>query len=288
MNQSDFKEFRLVVFRNQAGSIEHYYHFLLAVLLPLANYMENVRHSHAEKGFLVRSCGPMDRMLRELNFPGLIILPKEEHVLISKASHIEGRPLYRDELYGLDFNKGDYPPAAIFHHAVDVLKRHLAPSIDKHTQRLSERFDPGAKRIILINRGSDPYFNSPQAEKQTSGHDRRSISNFEEVHKAVQTTNASSLAVFLEQTSLSEQIALFSLADIVIAQHGAALANIVFCKPGTRVIEIAPLGFRTKCFPPLSNILKLDHILVRQTEIHGACDISQLLTSVQEYIGVTK
>jgi len=38
--------------------------------------------------------------------------------------------------------------------------------------------------------------------------------------------------------SVLEQIELFSNADVVIGTHGAGLANILFCKPNTKVIEI--------------------------------------------------
>lgn len=42
----------------------------------------------------------------------------------------------------------------------------------------------------------------------------------------------------LSQLSLLEQITLFNHADTIIALHGAGLANIIFSKPGTQVIEI--------------------------------------------------
>lgn len=41
----------------------------------------------------------------------------------------------------------------------------------------------------------------------------------------------------------SEQIARFGAARKVVAVHGAGLANLVFCRPGTEVIEIFPKNF---------------------------------------------
>lgn len=38
----------------------------------------------------------------------------------------------------------------------------------------------------------------------------------------------------------SQQVALFGEASTVISAHGAGLTNLVFCKPGTRVLEILP------------------------------------------------
>ena len=43
--------------------------------------------------------------------------------------------------------------------------------------------------------------------------------------------------------SVREQAAAFKSADIVVAPHGAGLSNIVYCKPGTRVIEVIPEGY---------------------------------------------
>jgi hypothetical protein len=54
-----------------------------------------------------------------------------------------------------------------------------------------------------------------------------------------------------------DQIREFSEADIVIGVHGAALANLSFCAPGTRVIEIMPLTRVVVCFANLARILRL-------------------------------
>ena len=42
---------------------------------------------------------------------------------------------------------------------------------------------------------------------------------------------------------LAEQIARFRAADVIVAVHGAALTNLLFCRPGTKVIEIFPANF---------------------------------------------
>jgi len=39
---------------------------------------------------------------------------------------------------------------------------------------------------------------------------------------------------------IDEQIEIFSNAEKIIAPHGSNLANIIFCKPGTKILEITP------------------------------------------------
>ena len=43
---------------------------------------------------------------------------------------------------------------------------------------------------------------------------------------------------FLEDMSMLEQVQLFYHADTVVGPHGSGLVNLLYCKPGTRVVEI--------------------------------------------------
>ena len=44
--------------------------------------------------------------------------------------------------------------------------------------------------------------------------------------------------VYMEDLTVEEQIYIFQTSRVIAAVHGAALANIVFCKPNTTIIEI--------------------------------------------------
>jgi capsular polysaccharide biosynthesis protein len=64
--------------------------------------------------------------------------------------------------------------------------------------------------------------------------------------------------VFPERLSLAEQAQCFNNASVIFAPHGAGLTNIVFCKPGTKVVEfygahIAP------CYWAISTIMGLEY-----------------------------
>jgi predicted O-methyltransferase YrrM len=59
-----------------------------------------------------------------------------------------------------------------------------------------------------------------------------------------------------------EQIALFSQAEIVIGLHGAGLANIVFCKRGTLIIEISSREYGTGSYSTMARSQELEYALI--------------------------
>ena len=59
----------------------------------------------------------------------------------------------------------------------------------------------------------------------------------------------------------------FNQADIIIAPHGAALANLVFCQPGTKVLELIPTDHPFGYFYTLSQTNNLNYAyLMGQSE----------------------
>jgi Glycosyltransferase 61 len=65
---------------------------------------------------------------------------------------------------------------------------------------------------------------------------RRKITNEKEILGTLRKYGFK--AVSLESMSLEKQMEVFYSAEIVIGAHGAGLTNLVFCRPGTRVIEL--------------------------------------------------
>lgn len=77
----------------------------------------------------------------------------------------------------------------------------------------------------------------------------------------VQTWLASAgfVSVTLSQMSVAEQATTLSMAEVVVAPHGAGLTNLVFCKPGTKVLEIFPHNYSQPYYWALANQCKLAH-----------------------------
>ena len=59
---------------------------------------------------------------------------------------------------------------------------------------------------------------------------------------------------------------MFACADIIVATHGAALANLVFCRPGTVVIELMGTNTANTIFAELAWRRGLDYHLIMGTE----------------------
>ena len=71
----------------------------------------------------------------------------------------------------------------------------------------------------------------------------------------------------LTKLTFLETIYLFKNAEIVVGAHGAALVNLIFCTPKTKVIEIKPITQTQTVFERLSVINNLEHRLIKTKEV---------------------
>ena len=69
-------------------------------------------------------------------------------------------------------------------------------------------------------------------------------------------------AVEPQDLPFSEQVALFANADVIIGTHGAGLANVVFCRPGSQVVELIPNEYRNKCYWALASNVALRYAYI--------------------------
>jgi capsular polysaccharide biosynthesis protein len=65
--------------------------------------------------------------------------------------------------------------------------------------------------------------------------------------------------VELENLTVQEQVQLFSTAEVIVGAHGAALANLTFCQPGTKVLEIFAPSYITSLYWVISSLGDLKH-----------------------------
>ena len=65
-----------------------------------------------------------------------------------------------------------------------------------------------------------------------------------------------------EKLPFKKQIHLFKNASVILGAHGAAFTNIIFCKPGTKIIEIIPANHPNRKCERISKILRLKYFRI--------------------------
>ena len=63
----------------------------------------------------------------------------------------------------------------------------------------------------------------------------------------------------LASLSFLDQVRLFRAANVIVAPHGSALSNIIFCMKNTVILELFPEGYATNCFGLISVVQKLNY-----------------------------
>jgi capsular polysaccharide biosynthesis protein len=123
-------------------------------------------------------------------------------------------------------------------------KRLLVPSLPnaqmltppQSQQWLSEQLPPrrteGLPERIYVTRGTTP--NTRRLVSEDATWERLERRGFTRVDPGT--------------LSVQEQIDTFAAARVVVAPHGAALTNLVFCRPGVRVLELFAPGYTVHCY----------------------------------------
>lgn len=297
-----------IIFHCREGSVTHYYHFFFGALVPLIEY----HLANSSKVFrILTDVGPFKSILcelpltiSELRGPNLS-LPGHFHddKSLNQCKQAGEVSLRAYDCFNNDFfNLPHFPKPSkttvqavnhFFHKSVPFYIREL-PTYD----------------VILIERAQDAYYQQGGCADrdriyQTSGSERRSIPNHLELVAAVRAECSERGLTFcnisLERTSVFYQYHIFTGAKLVIAQHGAALANIFFmafgnapeheckdltanCAQDTRhsIIEICPPWSRQfEHFKNLATYCEVDYSSVEQQQDHSAVSVPEVLGLVK-------
>jgi capsular polysaccharide biosynthesis protein len=204
------------------GNLHNYYHWVVEGLLSL--------------DILSRSLG-LDSNLK-------IALPK--------SRHIDERFDHHDSLKAVGFDRYDIvevPENLIkVQEAIwvdsDLVQRMPAPYVKDFQQRVAARYaglcGRRNRRLFIARKGL-----------------RRTIHNIEQMQAFLSTHGFET--VYLDGKSVVDQILLFQSAQFVVGAHGAGLSNLLFCQPGTKVIEFMPSVELRPFFWLISDKLDLVH-----------------------------
>jgi len=266
--------------KNIAGSVEHYYHFLLGFLVPLIHWYYSTEAHRSCPRIFIRSCALLDSIIFEIELEGIVVLNRELHKSLESEQEYEGYFLEHIILDGYD-----HPTRysnEVFEHVKSRIESLFFLKMDKLVKMATQ---PKSEKILIINRSTpNYYYSSDKSEIKTAGTDRRSIPNFDEIIGLL--PKESTISTIMEGKTLREQFLLFSNAKVVVAQHGAALANIIFCRADTRVIEIIPQDLpqsllSTDYFGELAKRLHLKYVYVRQSSRHSNVDAGEIVSIVK-------
>ncbi len=97
-------------------------------------------------------------------------------------------------------------------------------------------------------------------DRSSSKFNHCQIFNQRRVNKWVKKNN---LSIYKpEKLSFKKQVYLFKKASVILGAHGAAFTNIIFCRPGTKIIEIIPANHPNRKCERVSKILKLKYFRI--------------------------
>lgn len=227
---------------------QHYFHFLYGYIIPFVN-----RFDPSNNLYLFDSCGPVMNQ---------IILGLDKYQIEIYDGHQFDSEFYLDPHDNKDFIGLN----------IDLTRKRMFSLIESEP-------NSSKKDILVIYRENPDPFYINEAEREGSGSSRRSIPNIFEIHAAVSQKIPKCKILALEGMSLKDQIITFRDASCVILQHGAAMANLIWCRPGTLVIEIGPED-EISYYNKLVKMLKLRRHQVVQDHAHAAVDFKTIVDLV--------
>lgn len=132
-----------------------------------------------------------------------------------------------------------------------------------HLRPLAPHFIPKEVCGFLRNE----FLSKPRITPMGDGHERIYISRDDAKRRKIINEDLvmSKLAAYgfkkvtMRRMSFLQQVQLFHSAEVIIAPHGAALANLVFCRPGTKVVDIFSPNYVNPCYWYLSSYVGLDY-----------------------------
>jgi hypothetical protein len=231
------------------GSIDHYYHAIFDLFLPLSLL---IKKAPTETTFLLPGIGPMTKTLLKI-FP-------------QKVQVCEGnQKACKVKLLGMDPN------------GLGVFKFKIQSLREVAFQNLNIKRSQQRNLILLVERVAPDEYYLTTSKAKTSGNWRRSITNHQqlqemigqEIYEGYEFRN-----VVLEEMSIEDQISHFHSAAVVIAQHGAGLANIIWMEKNGIVVE-----FGLKALPHFKKICKGRHTYLE----YGAFEECHIRIDIEEF-----
>lgn len=230
--------FNFQLFKNKYPPIPRYYHGNVAVLHASYgyNYFHLMFDIAARLDLLRRSKIPIQCYITNHSLPiqdeilSLLGIPKEQRIEATSNLILQAKELVIPSYTGSSL--GIVPKWAC-----DFLRQELL--INRKVKKIA-----GYERIYI--------------SRKMANH--RNVVNEKEITDLLVPLGFKS--IILENEPIVRKIQIFQSADVVIAPHGAGLTNLLFCNPGTTVIELFSPNWMLSCFKMISNYYGLNYFEV--------------------------
>jgi capsular polysaccharide biosynthesis protein len=120
-------------------------------------------------------------------------------------------------------------------------------------------------RNLFIKKIKKKMFNRIFIDRSDSTQNHCKLINNKEIKKILKRKKFRILK--LSNYSFIEQVSIFNNCRMVVAVHGAGLANLVFCKKKTKVIEIIPKNINNKVYQRISKVNELNYKSLKLDQI---------------------
>ena len=253
---------RIMLVPQAHGNVESYFHFLLGYLAPSVVWMDRTGH----RSVTMRECGALGPWLDLMSAHADVTLVSPGVMLRRVVGRLQPMSVPRP----LD-NPMLFDPRAF-----EVFAR--------RTRQWAGVVGPAAPRGVLVidRREPDQARTEAAGQARPTGAQRRSIPNLADLAAALEVLGPVRV---VDPASMSpvEQIEAYSQAEVVVGQHGAGLANIVWTSPGARVVEIQPpVGPSVRgLFGELASSMGRGYAMVRQDELHAPIDVSAVVAAAR-------
>ena len=204
------------------GAAENYFHFLCNSLARLAYLPTPDAREFAPDRFLVS--GAVTPLVVEAL--ALFGIARDRIVGMAELPAVRPERLIAPALVT--------PPFVLPAHVCDFLHERILGAIGVS--------DSAPRRRLFIDRSDAP---------------KRRIENLPALRPVLDAFGFE--VVRLAGLGLAEQARLFHDAELIVANHGAALANLVFCRAGTRVLQVLAPGMTEREYRTISQHRRLAH-----------------------------
>jgi Glycosyltransferase 61 len=242
------------------GSVQHYFHFILDLLLPLSLL---VRDSAPEVRFEIENVGLLHPHLASVFSDRIKIAHPDDRQSTAPSVPLVGMcPIcvrLRPNVYA-EFR--------------DTIFEEL--TVDRNSRQ---------NLIILIERIPPDDFYLKDAELPGGGTTRRSIPNHDHLANCIKSAISPPYQfqnIRLEDFTLKQQVELFQQAALVVGQHGAGLSNCIWMQKGSSVIEISAKPWKAH-FRLISEGRGLNYTIFKTETDHSPVDIAQFIHLLSEY-----